>query len=292
MCIIVLKKQNSGPITEQQWVWLNNCWANNEDGAGFMWVSDGMVNIVKGLMGFDDFKQAVVEHGRDMGGLTVFHFRTATHGTVCPENTHPFPLSKQDAQLSALTIQTNCGIVHNGILPIAAKNEHSDTFLFVRDWLAPFKQVDKKLANMMALIGDKFIVMTPSTTWTIGDFVEDGDWAFSNSGYKAVYVPFIEKNGFHYPISGYAGWGDDLGSKYERHHPMDDGAQAGRVCELCRMWVQTSKLVKAESFTGGADKMVCKYCIEAFWSTTDDWGSTDELYMVGDELGVFDKVEL
>ena len=46
----------------------------------------------------------------------VFHMRIGTHGSMGPENTHPFPLSNKEEYLQALYMKTSVGIAHNGII--------------------------------------------------------------------------------------------------------------------------------------------------------------------------------
>ena len=68
---------------------LRLCWHANPDGAGFMYTTDGEIQIQKGYMLFEDFLEAyhyIDEERYDM----VIHMRYATSGKVCPEQCHPF----------------------------------------------------------------------------------------------------------------------------------------------------------------------------------------------------------
>lgn len=94
MCIIAVKKAgiampDSKVLDEMSW--------NNNDGAGFMYLHEGMVHIRKGYMKFLDFSNAIKDIDNDIGlkdRPVIMHFRIGTHGKNVPENTHPFPVSR------------------------------------------------------------------------------------------------------------------------------------------------------------------------------------------------------
>src|SRR6187402_2638487 len=106
MCIIVAKTLKAQhPDIET----LRSCWNRNPNGAGIAYPDvNGGISMVKGLMTFDDFMEAMkplLELKAD-GIFYVLHFRIATHGTVNKENSHP------------LCIRENkVAIAHNGVLP-------------------------------------------------------------------------------------------------------------------------------------------------------------------------------
>ncbi len=56
MCIIALKPANVGMIDDQT---IENCWYNNDDGAGFMYPGHGGVKIRKGFMSLKSLKKAL-----------------------------------------------------------------------------------------------------------------------------------------------------------------------------------------------------------------------------------------
>ena len=99
--------------------YLENCFTNNKEGAGFAIVKDGKIEMEKGFFTFDEFWQAY-------NGLqkyaALIHFRIATHGKVDEDNCHPFML---DGGKYAL--------VHNGVLPSSlhsGKKDESDSRQF------------------------------------------------------------------------------------------------------------------------------------------------------------------
>jgi hypothetical protein len=107
MCIIAVKKAgiempDSKVMDEMFW--------NNNDGAGFMFVSDGMVHIRKGYMKFLDFEKAITEVDEEIGlkdKPLIMHFRIGTHGKNVPENTHPFPVSENLHALQKTRLRTD-----------------------------------------------------------------------------------------------------------------------------------------------------------------------------------------
>lgn len=118
MCIIAVKPEKV-EFTKQQ---CKTMWKENPHGAGFMFATGKKVEIVKGLMTFEEFWNAYREAGplRKM----VLHFRIKTHGDVNPENTHPF-----------WVVKNKFALAHNGIIrPLINETSamESDTAVFAR----------------------------------------------------------------------------------------------------------------------------------------------------------------
>lgn len=100
---------------------LEICFANNPDGAGYMFSRKGGLVIRKGFFTFDSFYQSYKIDWLDYGNTSDFilHFRIATHGLVDVTNCHPHKLSNKLA------------FAHNGIFrpvnTIKAADYKSDT---------------------------------------------------------------------------------------------------------------------------------------------------------------------
>lgn len=140
MCIIVYKPQTQ-PMPDKSI--LEVCFAQNSDGAGYMYAYEGKVHIRKGFMSFDKFYKALSKSV----ALTsenvpyVLHFRISTQGGTRKDCTHPYPLSSNMANLRLLQARTNIGVAHNGIIPLTSNNfnktiTHNDTMLFITDFLS------------------------------------------------------------------------------------------------------------------------------------------------------------
>ena len=140
MCVAIYKPQN---VDFPSWRKLEKCFRKNPDGAGFMWIENNIVHIKKGFMNWQDFKKALKPYKDDPKYKKVdfgIHFRISTQGGVNAGCTHPFPLTQNIKTLQTTNLNTNVGIIHNGIIPLTtnytSKSNLSDTMLFVKDYLS------------------------------------------------------------------------------------------------------------------------------------------------------------
>lgn len=180
MCIAIYKPAGK-TISEET---LRNCWENNPDGAGFMFVNKrGDLVVRKGFMKLKGFLKEYnsVENSTDIG--IAIHFRIATHGSICPANTHPFWIKHGKAAL-----------IHNGIISIVNERpgkDFSDTQLFIKDYLLPIynrfsecfgiQQFNKMIEKTVS--GSKIIIMESNGNVSIineGGGVWESDVWFSN----------------------------------------------------------------------------------------------------------------
>ena len=136
MCVISYKPYNQAFPSKAI---LENCFNNNNDGAGFMYAYKGNVYIRKGFETFQAFYNAL-EKARKLTGDRVpyvMHFRIATQGHE-KTMTHPFPLSSEMSNMYKLHNTCNIGIAHNGILKLTSDGakDYSDTMKFITDYLS------------------------------------------------------------------------------------------------------------------------------------------------------------
>jgi hypothetical protein len=126
MCIAILNEPNK----VIDYITLQNCWDNNRDGAGMLYIENGKLKVHKEMDSFKNFYDAYLKaRENDMTKKIVLHFRISTHGKVNKTNCHPF------------LVNNDLGFVHNGIisgLPYSA--DYSDTFMFN-------KHILKKMPN-------------------------------------------------------------------------------------------------------------------------------------------------
>lgn len=101
MCVIIYKPKETTLLLKT----VEDAWEQNPDGAGFAARvgKHGRWMIRKGFMKLGDFKDAVM--GYQFNEM-ILHFRIATHGSVNPENTHPFYNERGESSV----------LFHNGIL--------------------------------------------------------------------------------------------------------------------------------------------------------------------------------
>lgn len=75
MCIIVSKEKNKNIPSREI---LENCFNNNSDGAGFMYVLNKNVHIEKGFMNFESFYNRIIELDKKINlkkRSLIMHFR-------------------------------------------------------------------------------------------------------------------------------------------------------------------------------------------------------------------------
>lgn len=207
MCIVVYKPKD---VDLPDYDILKRCFDKNSDGAGYMFVKDNKVHIRKGYSDFNLFYEHLTRDYMTQNGPFVMHFRISTHGGTKPENTHPFPVSKDVLDLTALDCSTDIGVAHNGVLNISSKlaGQYSDTQMFITNYLALlikhnpkyYKDEDIK-ALINSMIGDtnKLAIL-------------------SNDGHCELFGSFNEHDGCYY--SNYT-W-EDYKYDYNNFSDYDD----------------------------------------------------------------------
>lgn len=194
MCIICAKPQGAKLPNEET---LRAMFAHNPHGAGFMYASNGRVEIRKGFMDYDTFRQALANTLKRIGddAALVMHFRITTHGGTCPENTHPFPLTFDIEKMHRTSCSTHVGVAHNGIIhtvmPRAA--DVSDTMEFIASVLVSvarknptWYRVPRTVRNIeREITGSRLAIMLGTGEIVrIGTWInQDGCW-YSNDSYK------------------------------------------------------------------------------------------------------------
>lgn len=201
MCIIVAKEKGQKLPSKNI---LQECFNNNSDGAGLMYVQDNKVIIDKGYMTFKSFYKRIKKlQKRFNSDLTnkalVFHFRIGTSGENDKATTHPFPISNKNEDLKKTYFKTDLGMAHNGIIHnFVYGKDLSDTQNFVKDFISVFKELDNKFflnERVMKLIekeaNSKLCFLdNKENIYYIGDFIEDKGIKYSNSTYKENRVTY------------------------------------------------------------------------------------------------------
>jgi predicted glutamine amidotransferase len=160
VCIAIYKPQGTRIYAST----LEACWNSNSDGAGFAYVEDKKLHVIKGLMTYNDFIEAYIPHETKQ---LLLHFRIATHGGITEEMTHPF------------LIDDNLALIHNGIInKINTEDDKtkSDTWHFIEQYLKSFRTTRK---NFWLL---------PEYQYLIEDFIGHSKLAFlDNHGRFKIY---------------------------------------------------------------------------------------------------------
>lgn len=224
MCIIAIKPIGQFDTLARNY--LRRCFDNNPDGAGYMYQVEGGVQVSKGYMEWEQLADVVDTLPTDR--VIVFHFRWATHGQIVPELCHPFPVTRKRKQSLKLDTIASCAIVHNGIIANLGKSgadgDTSDT-LELATGLLPL--LGKALHNLKTwtqlakLTNSKFCFMDATQILYSGASVREGEWLFSNSGYREcvnVYPKSTKALTLALPTMA-----DDDGAYYlDATVPMDD----------------------------------------------------------------------
>ena len=211
MCIIAIKTKESDFPTQEH---LKNCFNNNSDGAGFMYVNDGQVVIEKGFMTLSSFLTRLaelrVEHDDFKGHNFVMHFRIGTQGKNDEHTCHPFPISSKDTLLRKTHLVTDIGMVHNGIISEysyyhkdATHPEYllSDTQLFIKKCVNAFKSINAsfyKSSLVMSYLdsickGKLCFLNKNDEIYTLGCFEEENGVLYSNRTFAFDWDTYYEE---------------------------------------------------------------------------------------------------
>lgn len=237
MCIAIL---NTKGTTLKKEI-LRNCWENNGDGAGLLFINDDkQLETFKEMKSFDNFYKKYQEVRKLYGKRNiVLHFRISTHGRVNETNCHPF------------LVDDHVGFVHNGMIyDVPTNPDYSDTYMFNELVLKEFKQGFHKNDLLLDIIADfigngsKLVFLDVEDNWTIVN-EEAGHWNlgcwFSNSSYKQV-NNWVDYGGTKKYKSAY---GQTYGGSYglperpKTYNPKtfswNDGVKEQHFCHNCDM---------------------------------------------------------
>lgn len=184
MCLIIYAPQGARISSD----WISEGWKTNDDGAGYMFASGGVLHVRKPFFTLDDLLTAYdadfAAHGAE--SQFVMHLRWTTHGMNDARNTHPHILDNGRAAM-----------VHNGILSAfdGGPRDISDTVFFCSTVLAARSAeqlLEASFQNMLAEMigpGNKFAMMDCLGNVTLVNQeagLWDGEFWLSNNSYKAA----------------------------------------------------------------------------------------------------------
>lgn len=182
MCIAILNTKVATLKKEA----LKNCWLNNGDGAGILYIDNGVMKTSKELMSFDVFYETYIQIKKSFGKKNniLIHFRISTHGLVNESNCHPF------------LVDDNIGFIHNGMIyNVEDSKLHSDTYMFNENILKNLKPGFEYKVDIMDMLADfigkgsKLVFLNAQDEFCIVN-EEAGHWYmgcwFSNRSYEKV----------------------------------------------------------------------------------------------------------
>lgn len=270
ICLIIVKPAG---IPLPPYKVLDQAFANNDDGMGVAYChpEDTCVHIVKGAMSTKSMRKLLHNIPNPTEADMIIHFRFATEGAVCPSNCHPFPITSDDAKLSATKIDAKVAVAHNGMIfdSFDDKDEdnwyskwqggyydlgadQSDTQLFIKKYLVGMGGAifNRKVALLIgAHTSSKFAIMSVRQILTIGDFIKKDGCLYSNTTYKKA-DPIVTTT-----YSSYSAYSKPVTTDGDL--PIVMWGQ--QTCDICKVSVfKTYKLVKAEL-------VVCEDCLDYFY---------------------------
>lgn len=205
MCVIAFKPYNVAFPSETI---LKNCYDNNPDGAGFMYVHNDKLYIRKGFTTYESFYEAL-NYARKITGDNVpyvMHFRIATQGYQ-PTMTHPFPLSTKMDNLKRLKTACNIGVAHNGIIQLTSdgSKDYSDTMKFITDYLALIIQSYDWYKNART----KQLIERLMGSCRLAILDKNGHCELLGSGWVQDKGCFYSNNSYSYKKYVYSKWWDE-----------------------------------------------------------------------------------
>ena len=242
MCIIIAKYRNGRLPNKNE---LKNSFEYNSDGAGFMYVNNDKVVIDKGYMDYDKFigrfEELCEKYNNFDNKSLIIHCRIGTSSSNTAKNTHPYPVSNKERDLHKTYIETDLGVVHNGIIsqytPHWKKPTTNDTQEFIMKYLAPLYKnykdfyKNKHIMNGIEdIIGSKLAFLdTQDKIYFVGEsnFIQEDDGLFfSNDSYKYAINKYSFKNNKYY--DWYDEWYDKEQEYYKNKKDND--------CECLRIY--------------------------------------------------------
>lgn len=207
MCIIVAKNKLTKLPKE---TYLQNCFDNNPDGAGFMYTKNGRVIIDKGYMTFRSFIKRYHKLCKRFNNFEnkalVMHFRIGTAGANSPQNTHPYPVTDNKKLLHKTYVKTGLGVVHNGIISQYNPEKHikdvNDTQNFIMKYLYPlysnyrtFYKNEFIMDGISDITNSRLVFLDTNDTLSfVGEFEKDENGVlYSNSTYKTDWYSYYNK---------------------------------------------------------------------------------------------------
>ena len=187
MCVICISGKGVRQPSERE---IRMMFRKNPDGAGYMVAEGKTVRIEKGFMNVTSLLRALKAEKFKKDDVVVYHFRISTQAGVNQEMTQPFPLSDELKHMKALSLTCQCGVAHNGIIPITTdpkEREYSDTAMFIAFYLSEMvhRPADLKDENILMDINDliqsKMVLLDASGELsTVGKFYDYDGLVCSN----------------------------------------------------------------------------------------------------------------
>ena len=173
----------------------------NSDGAGIMYLTpNGLVHIEKGFFSVEKMLAYINKNAKQLAKTdVVLHFRIATSGKKNAVGCHPYPIWSKNVSDSC---DVSLAMAHNGVLDNCGwkgTDDVNDTENFIRETLRKLPHNFYKNKAIMDLISksiahNKLAFLSKDGITTVGDFIEDNGYLFSNTTYKKINYPTYTSN--------------------------------------------------------------------------------------------------
>lgn len=176
MCILIIKEKGIMFPSEATIV---NCMDANPDGFSMAYNVAGKVETFKTLDRdkFLDVYRRVTATADPRNTAVMLHMRIATHGSIKVDNCHCW---------KGEILGSKIAFAHNGILPITAHKDMTDSETFLRFYLEPCKSIGDLLSAVKLYIGTSKIAFIDGAgnamSW--GNFIDYRGVKYSNSSFR------------------------------------------------------------------------------------------------------------
>jgi len=210
MCVILIAGKGTDKYSDFFTNAIRIAGTRNRDGFGFAYkkASTKTVYMAKGFMVMDRMIDEIKCQNLKEEDELIVHVRMKSAGAITPENTHPFELNY--ANLNSPVSYATHGkttlypvMFHNGTFAdfkdFVLATQMSDTYHFANNFMKSrqiwnfLKEDSKKfIKTFRDVIGfNKLVFLSRECPMiTIGEFITDNGYIFSNTGYKSTLMPF------------------------------------------------------------------------------------------------------
>jgi hypothetical protein len=215
MCVIAVYEERYPTLEE-----LRSMELVNRDGGGVAWREKGAVCFEKGLKA-----ERIYEIVKDKKLPVVVHFRAATHGGVCPELCHPFPITEKVPLVTKGRAQRV--LFHNGVWYDWQKICLNVVVNYRKRFVSGRCSDTRALAwlvacvgeSVLTLIGERVVVFTPKQInfygegWTREDGVVYSNTYWKFGGFRCTNQEHVGKWGWSFKNKSKTGKGAVCGEK-------------------------------------------------------------------------------
>lgn len=203
MCLLIAVKKGVSKSSDLLTDAIKKASTTNRDGIGFGYKrhKSNKIYISKGFSDVDEVLEILTKKNLKLEDELIIHLRIGNKGAKTKAMTHPFVISDDDdVVLSNNKFVENPIMAHNGTLYDFGdyNGPTSDTYCFARDFMSvpeiqDLLKRDKDLfvaTFKFTLKLNRMAFLFPDNTplITLGEFIEDEGYLFSNDSYKkAVY---------------------------------------------------------------------------------------------------------